>query len=206
MLESSTLIPVKLCPFSMVLHGTILCQAVSTIARRVCGKPGISIQITTAWPRYKTLSGTLERIYPLQLDKIENFLKFLYYGEISMESLDALRMNQFRCSTDNSLRTLPPSRDSLTEHNKLACLQGGYEWRTPVEDVDFTDATHWGWRFIDNKYIPKWHDSSDTVDANYLTQVCSCKKGLCKNWKCVKNKVDCLPYYGCIRKYAVNIE
>ena len=92
---------------------------------------------------FKTLSGTPERIYPLQLDKIENFLKFLYHGKVSMESLDALRMNQFRCSTDNSLRTLPPSRDGLTEHNKLACLQGGYEWRTPVEDVDFTDATHW---------------------------------------------------------------
>ena len=51
-----------------------------------------------------------------------------------MESLDALRMNQFRCSSDNSPRTLP-----MTGHIKLACLQGGYEWRALVEDADFTD-------------------------------------------------------------------
>ena len=155
---------------------------------------------------FKTISGTPERIYPFQLDEIKNFLKFVYYGKVSMESLDALRINQFWCSTDKILRTLSRSRDGLTEHIKRACLQGGYEWRTPVEDVDFTDTTHWGWRFIDNKYIPKWHDSSDTVDVNYLTQVCSCKKSLCKNWKCAKNKFDCLPYCGCNSKCVVNTE
>ena len=89
-------------------------------------------------------------------------------------------MNQFRCSTHNSLRTLPPSRDGLTEHIKRDCLEGGFEWRTPVEDVDFTDPTYWGWRFIDNKYITKWHDFSDSVDVNYLTQVCSFKKDFVK--------------------------
>ena len=41
-------ISVKLCPFSMLLQGVILCQAFLTIARRVCGKPKISIQITAA--------------------------------------------------------------------------------------------------------------------------------------------------------------
>ena len=55
MLEPSALIPVKLCCFSMLLHGVILCQALSTIARRLCGKAGISIRITTAWPRYSKL-------------------------------------------------------------------------------------------------------------------------------------------------------
>ena len=55
-----------------------------------------------------------------------------------------------------------------TEHIKRACLQDGYGWRTTVDDIDFTDATHWGWRFIDNKYVPKWHDYSDKVDVNYL--------------------------------------
>ena len=104
---------------------------------------------------FEILSGTPEQIYPFQLNEIENFFKFVYYGKVSMESLDALRMNQFRCSTDNSLRTVPPWRDGLTEHIKRACLQGGYEWGTLIEDADFTDATHWGWRFIDNKYIPK---------------------------------------------------
>ena len=132
---------------------------------------------------FKTLSGTPERIYPFQSDETENFLKFVYYGKVSVESLDTLRMNQFRCYTDKSPRTLSPSRDGLTEHIKRACLQGGCEWRAPVGDVDFTDARHWGGRFIDNKYIPKWHDSSDTVDVNYLTQVCSSKKGYCKNCK-----------------------
>ena len=56
-----------------------------------------------------------------------------------MESLDALKMNQFRCSTDNSLRTLPLSRDGLTEHIKRASFQGGYDWKTPAEDVHFID-------------------------------------------------------------------
>ena len=129
---------------------------------------------------FKTLSGTHEQIYPFQLDEIGNSLKFVYYGKVSMESLDALRMNQFRCSTDNSLRTLPPSRDGLTEHIKRACLQDGSGWRTTVEDIDFTDATHWSWRFIDNKYVPKWHDYSDKVNVNYLNWVCSCKKDFTK--------------------------
>ena len=153
---------------------------------------------------FKTLSGTTERIYPFQLDEIENFLKLVYYVEVPMESLDALRMNQFRFSTDNSLRTVPPSKDGLTEHIKHACLQDGYEWRKPVEDVDFPDTTHWGWRFIDNKYISKCHSSSDTLDVNYLTQVCSCKIGLFKYCNCAKNKVNCLPYCGCNRKCVVN--
>ena len=47
-------IGLKTC-FSMLLQSAILYQAFSTIARRVCGKPGISIQITTAWPRYSKL-------------------------------------------------------------------------------------------------------------------------------------------------------
>ena len=106
-------------------------------------------------------------------------------------------MSQFRCSSNNSLIALPPKIDGLTEHIKRACLQVGYEWRTPVEDVDFTDPTLWGWRFIDNKHISKWHDFSNTGDVNYLTKVCSCKKGLCKNFKCPSNKVNCLPYCGC---------
>ena len=123
-----------------------------------------------------------------------------------MGSLGALRMNQFRFSTDNSLRTLPSSSDGLTEHIKRVCLHVGYEWRAPVEDVDLTDPKHWSWRFIDNKYITKWHDSSDTVYVNYLTQVCSCKKELYKNCKCAKNRVICLPYCGCNSKYVVSIE
>ena len=116
---------------------------------------------------FKTLNGTTEWIYLFQLDEIENFLKFVYYGEVSVESLDALKMNQFWCSSENTLRTLSPSRDGLTDRIKRVCIQGGYEWRLLVKDVNFTDPTHWGWRFIDNKYNPKWHNSNDTV--NYLT-------------------------------------
>ena len=72
------------------------------------------------------------------------------------------------------------SRYGSTEHIKRACFQGGYEWRTPAEDVDFTDPSHLGWIFIDNEYIPKWYDSCDTVDVKYLTQVFSCKKDFAK--------------------------
>ena len=57
-------------------------------------------------------------------------------GRFLWSHFDALRMKQFQFSTDNSLRTLPPSRDGLTVHIKRACLQGGYEWRTVVEDLD----------------------------------------------------------------------
>ena len=39
MIEPSVLMHVKLCPFFMILQRVILCQAFSTIARRVCGKP-----------------------------------------------------------------------------------------------------------------------------------------------------------------------
>ena len=88
--------------------------------------------------KFKSCNSTPERIYPFQLDEVENFLKFLYNGEVSMESLDALRMNKFGCSTANSLRKLPPSRDGIiTEHIKRTFLQGGYEWRRPVKYVDF---------------------------------------------------------------------
>ena len=163
------------CQALLFFHAFTGCNTVSSFFNRS------KMSMWKAWHKYqnhysltqifKTLSETSEQIYPFQLVEIKNFL--VYYGEVSMESLDAFRLNQFRCSTDNSFRTLPPSRDGLTEHIKCACLQGGYEWRTPDEDVDFTDQTHWGWRFIDNKYIPKWHDPSDTVDVNYLTQVCS---------------------------------
>ena len=199
MLEPSTLIPVKLCSFSMLLQGVILCQSLLTIARRVSGKPCISIQITTVWPRYSSLGATLEWIYLFQLDEIENFLNLEYYGEVSMETLDVLRMNQFQRSTNNSLRTLPQLRDGLTEHVKHACLQGGYEWRALVEDVDFIAPIHWSWRFMDNRYIPKWLDSSDTVDVNYLIQVCSCKKGVYKNCKCTKTRSTACLTVGVIR-------
>ena len=85
MLKLSALIPAKLCPFSMLLQRAILCQPFSTIVKRVCGKPDISNQSLTKI--FKTLSGTLEQIYLFQLVEVENFLKFVYYGEVSMESL-----------------------------------------------------------------------------------------------------------------------
>ena len=97
LLEPLVLIPVKLCPFSMLLHGAILCQAFSTIARRVCGKPGRSIQITTAWPRYsKPLVVHLNNL-AVSIKWNWEFPQICVLWEVSMQSLDALRMNQFWC-------------------------------------------------------------------------------------------------------------
>ena len=65
-------------------------------------------------------------------------------GRFLWSHFDALRMKQFQCSTDNSLRTLSPSRDGLTAHIKRACLLVGYEWRTAVEDLDLLGLEiHW---------------------------------------------------------------
>ena len=184
MLKLSALIPAKLCPFSMLLQRAILCQPFSTIAKRVCGKPDISNQSLTKI--FKTLSGTLEQIYLFQLVEVENFLKFVYYGEVSMESLMLWGWTSFNVLPVTGSEHFP--RQEMVWLSILNVPASRMDmW---IDDVDFTDPTHWDWRFIDNKYIPKWHDSSHTVDVNYLTQVC--KKGLCKNCKRAKYKVNCV--------------
>ena len=51
-----------------------------------------------------------------------------YPSRKKLESIDIERFNHFTRLSDPNLIALPPSRNGLTEHIKIAALQAGWIW------------------------------------------------------------------------------
>ena len=129
------------------------------------------------------------------MDAIEDFIKVVYYpNNKNLDELHVERLNHFTRQSDSNLRVIPPSRDGLTEHVKRAALQAGWIWTEARTNVQHQTPELWGWQFKDGKYSPKWQSQIDGIpDIFEVCKTCTCQRALCKNCKCAKDKLKCLP-------------
>ena len=79
--------------------------------------------------------------------------------------LGAARLDMYRKSKENNLRSLPPSINSLCQHVLRACYQAGYLWRQSVEEVDIPDPKDWGWELDTSGafFHPVWITAESSV-------------------------------------------
>ena len=77
------------------------------------------------------LSKQPKEVTNTQIDISEYFIMSVYQpSSNTLESIDIKRFNRFTRLSDPSLKTLPPSRNGLTEHTKeLPCKQVGFGLR-----------------------------------------------------------------------------
>ena len=156
---------------------------------------------------FKKLSDQPDKISNLDLDILELFLIEVYYPNTSVVSLNEERKDHFLRMADMNIRNLPVSRSALLEHAKRACLQAGWIWREAICNVDTQDPSKWGWSVEEGSLFPKWQDvKGDSLDINTFTQVCGCKKAICKKCKCSADGMACLPFCGCRQKCKNNKE
>ena len=95
---------------------------------------------------FTELSNQPKEITSTQIDIIEEFLMSVYYPKSNnLESIDIERFNHFTRLSDPNLRTLPPSRNGLTEHIKRAALQAGWIWAEAVANDEQQNPELWDW-------------------------------------------------------------
>ena len=80
-------------------------------------------------------------ITPDQMNVLERYILELYGSRDT--SLAAARLDKFKKSNDNYLRSLPPSKDALLQHVLRACYQSGGD--SLLSELDIPDPTDWGW-------------------------------------------------------------
>ena len=149
------------------------------------------------------LSNQPKEITSTQIDIIEEFLMSVYYPKSNnLESIDIERFNHFTRLSDPNLRTLPPSRNGLTEHIKRAALQAGWIWAEAVTNVEQQNPELWGWKTTkEGRFYPRWYIEGDTtVSVEEVCKICTCQKAFCKNCKCAKDGMKCLPFCKCQKK------
>ena len=152
---------------------------------------------------FTELSNQPKEITSTQIDIIEEFLMSVYYPKSNnLESIDIERFNHFTRLSDPNLRTLPPSRNGLTEHIKRAALQAGWIWAETVTNVEQQNPELWGWKTTkEGRFYPRWYIEGDTtVSVEEVCKICTCQKAFCKNCKCAKDGMKCLPFCKCQKK------
>ena len=134
-----------------------------------------------------------------QIDILERYMLEVYGSRAT--SLADARLDKFNKSTDNDLRSLPPSRDALRQHVLRAAYQAGYLWHQCVEELDIPDPKDWGWKLeaSEDFFHPVWTTAQSSVTIKDFTKTCSCKTGKCKACNCASANLPCLSMCGCSR-------
>ena len=165
---------------------------------------GLQVKTRNLTKTFQELSDTPVEVNENHLNVLENFIKNVYYPKSwTHRSLDDLRMENFLALANMNLRLLPPSKKGLYKHAQRGCLQGGWVNRECRDNVLAQDPRHWGWKKTNHVFLPEWQDSIDIeVDINIITSTSTCTTALCRNCKCAKKDISCLPFCSCRRKCA----
>ena len=135
------------------------------------------------------------------LDILENYVKQLYYNsKENLQSIDLERMYHFSRLPNCNLRNLPFSRLGLVEHTKRTCFQAGWAWVECRENVHLPNVQEWGRHKKEESLVPTWQlPEQPVIDITSVIFTCTCQKSRCKNCKCVRIGVSCLPFCRCQR-------
>ena len=156
---------------------------------------------------FQELSNQPKEVTDSHMDIIEDFVKVVYYPHRkNLEELNVERLNHFAHQSDSNLRVISPFRDGLKEHVKRAALQAGWIWSEARTNVQYQKPEFWGWEVTKGKYLPKWQCQIDgSPNISDICKICTCQKALCKNCKCAKDKLKCLPFCSCHKKCETEI-
>ena len=124
-----------------------------------------------------------------------------YRTKNNLESIDLERMRHFPRLPNPKLRNIPFSRLGLIEHTKRTCFQAGWVWVECKGNVTLPDVKQWGrQKGTEQSLIPTWQLSDQNlIDINDVIFTCTCQISRCKNCKCVRMGVTCLPFCRCQR-------
>ena len=136
-----------------------------------------------------------------QINVLERFILYVYYGKCTGDDIDVQRMREFEHSTHSNLQLLPPSKNGLLEHLKRAAYEAGWVVYQCIENVELPDPQNWGWKRIGNgRFVPQWQLCDNPIDPiTVVTNTCMCVTAKCNNCTCSKLALDCLPFCKCQR-------
>ena len=136
-----------------------------------------------------------------QVHILKKYVIFVYYEKVdSPIDIDIQRMRDFEYSTYNNLRLLPPSKLGLIEHIKRAANAAGWVEYQCVENVSLPNPIGWGWGRTNGKYSPTWQVTTQTIDTEDVTTICSCSKEKCNKCRFTSKKLACIPFCKCHRR------
>lgn len=138
------------------------------------------------------------------MDVLESFTCKLY-GQ-SCCSIDLCRYNWLRLglSTDT---TLPPNKDSLTQHACRANYQTAIYRQSLSNKMNIPAPENNGWRLINNKLEILWLSLKPVPDVLIHQVHCKCKKSSCSTalCSCRGSGIPCTELCGCIDCQNVHI-
>ena len=99
--------------------------------------------------------------------------------------------------SENNLRKLPPTRDSLNLHVLRSAYTAGWVWGSILQgDIDIPSPVSWGWNLNENnEFVPLWY-LLPIMQLPELLFTCNCKDK-CSRCRCSSRQVSCLPYCKC---------
>ena len=124
---------------------------------------------------FTQLGESPSEITPYQTSLLAKYVLELYGSNAT--SLGAARLDKFNKSSDNDLRSLPPSRDTFRQDVLRASYQSGYLWRQSVEELVIPDPNDWGWKLdADGAYYsPVWTTGQSSVSIKDLSKLALAK-------------------------------
>ena len=116
-----------------------------------------------------------------------------------------LRHMMFQKSSENNLRKLPPTKDSLKMHVLRSAYDAGWMWGSILQGrICIPSAIEWGWKYnADRQIVPAWCNTSKITLDDYLF-TCTCKN-ICTRCRCAIKNQSCLPYCKCQCLVHVNV-
>ena len=87
---------------------------------------------------------------------------------------------------NRTMESLPPTSDALYQHALRASYQAGYVWQQSLEAFqDLPSPEEWGWKRVNDRYVPHWRDLPEAAIALRELIKCGCNpekgcRGKCK--------------------------
>ena len=114
------------------------------------------------------------------------------------------RYDSFIKSPTTNLRALMPAQSSLFLHVLCSAYQAGWVWGNTVSQIPPPPTEEWGWIYHNGELRIQWTQKEATESApsafTLAIKICQCRKALCKQCKCTKEKRPCLIFCKCQRK------
>ena len=129
---------------------------------------------------------TLEEVRDI-FPTVERFVVLLYSRSSNALTCNDARRELF-CE-GRSIDAIPPTSAALFQHVLRAVFVTGYYWaQATVSMQELPSPEDWGWKLVDDVYVPHWTELPEASVALRDLVKCGCKNNTCRgNCKCIKS-------------------